>query len=225
MRSNPQDVTLRPQKERGTPFACLSGQRYTQPVTSSAAVLETPQANAPAFDLRGHADAIFDAVSPYEGDGFRNHCTRLFHFASMLMAQRGVEMDSDVAYAIAMWHDLGIVSEQDQGRNYLQRSLALFERETRDVDLGDVDTKTITECLLYNHRLLAVPGLSNTAECFRQAVQIEHSRGLLRFGLSKSAIKTKFDEYPRDNFDRVLVDFTWRTLKREPLTIVRGVFF
>lgn len=197
---------------------------------STAAVLETPSTDStpsaePAFDLRAHADAVFDAVSPYEGNGFRHHCKRLFHFASMLMAQRGVEMNADVAYTVAMWHDLGIVSEKDEGHNYLQRSLALFDRETEGVDLGDVDPATIKECLLYNHRLLAVPGLGSTAECFRQAVQIEHSRGLLRFGLSKSAVKAKFDEFPRDNFDRVLVDFTWRTLKREPLTIVRGVFF
>ncbi len=25
-------------------------------------------------------------------------------------------------------------------------------------------------------------------------------------------------------FDRVLLDFTWRTLTREPLTLVRGIF-
>ena len=30
--------------------------------------------------------------------------------------------------------------------------------------------------------------------------------------------------YPRDNFDRVLLDFTWRTLRREPLTLVNGIF-
>lgn len=219
-------MILRPQKERSRAFARMFGRRYTGAVTSTAAVLERPEGDSkPAFDLRGHADAVFEAVSPYEGDGFRNHCRRLFHFASMLMAQRGVEMNADVAYAIAMWHDLGIVSEKDEGQNYLRRSLSLFERETQGVDLGDVDPKTISECLLYNHRVLSVPGLGNTAECFRQAVQIEHTRGLLRFGLSKAAVKTKFQEYPRANFDRVLVDFTWRTLKREPLSIVNGVFF
>jgi hypothetical protein len=217
-------VILPRQKARGPSFAVPRGQRYTKAVSSTAAVLETP-AQEPAFDLRGHADAVFDQVSPYEGNGFRNHCRRLFHFASMLMAQRGVEMDADVAYAVAMWHDLGIVSEKDQGHNYLRRSLALFERETQGVDLGDVNADTIRECLLYNHRLLSVPGLGVAADCFRQAVQIEHTRGILRFGLSKSAVKARFDEFPRENFDRVLVDFTWRTLKREPLTLVNGVFF
>ncbi len=188
-------------------------------------MLEPPPEPASRLNLRQHADAVFEAVSPYEGVGFRNHCKRLFHFASMLMAQRGVEMPADVAYAIAMWHDLGIVSEEDEGTTYLQRSRALFEREVAGVNLDDVDPDVVTECLLYNHRLLPVPNLSGAANCFRQAVQIEHARGLIRFGLSKTAVKAKFDEYPRGNFDRVLMDFTWRTLRREPLTLVRGVFF
>ncbi len=219
-------MTWRRQKAPAPGFASTIGQRYTVPMSATAAVVETPHVDpAPALDLRAHADAVFDAVSPYEGDGFRNHCKRLFHFASMLMAQRGVEMPADVAYTVAMWHDLGIVSEQDQGHNYLQRSLALFERETQGIDLGEVDPTTLRECLVYNHRLLAVPGLGQAADCFRQAVKIEHARGLLRFGLSKAAVNAKFEEFPRENFDRVLVDFTWRTLKREPLTLVRGVFF
>jgi hypothetical protein len=56
-------------------------------------------------------------------------------------------------------------------------------------------------------------------------VQIEHSHGLLRFGLEKTAVRDVFDRYPRANFDRVLLDFTWRTLRREPWTLVHGIFF
>lgn len=185
----------------------------------------TPARDAAAFDLRAHADNVFAQVSPYEGHGFRNHCRRLFHFATMLMEQRGIELPLDVAYTVAMWHDLGIVSEQDQGHNYLQRSRALFERETDGVDLQGADAATLTECFLYNHRLLKVPGLHPAANCFRQAVQIEHARGLIRFGLPKDAVDKTFDALPRGNFDRVLLDFTWRTVRREPLSLVRGVFF
>jgi hypothetical protein len=79
--------------------------------------------------------------------------------------------------------------------------------------------------MLYNHRLLPVPNLSPQADAFRRAVQIEHSRGLLRFGLERDAVRAVFDRYPRGNFDRVLLDFTWRTLRREPWTIVNGIFF
>jgi len=170
------------------------------------------------------ADEIFDRTSPYEGDGLRNHCRRLYHLASLLMAQRNLELDPGLAYFIAMIHDLGIVSEQDQGVNYLRRSLALFHRETRGLALPEADPELLEQCIVYNHRVLPVPGLSPVAECFRNAVMIEHARGLVRFGLPKEAVKPIFAAYPRGNFDRVLLDFTWRTITREPLTLVNGIF-
>lgn len=168
---------------------------------------------------------MFERTSPYEGNGFRHHCRRLFTFASKLMEHRGLSMNEDVAYAIAMWHDLGLVSEQDEGHNYLERSRALFLREIHGFDLAGVDRGVVDQCLLYNHRLFPVPNLCPQAECFRRAVLIEHSRGILRFGLDRTQVRDTFTAYPRDNFDRVLLDFTWRTVKREPLTLVSGVFF
>jgi hypothetical protein len=176
-------------------------------------------------DLRRHADDVFDRVSTYEGTGFRNHCQRLFRFATMLMQEQGLSFDEDVAYTIAMWHDLGILSERDEGANYLQRSRALFRRESSGFDLHGIEPDVLDECLLYNHRLLPVPNLSAPAECFRRAVIIEHSRGLKRYGLDRQAIKATFSELPRGNFDRVLLDFGWRTIRREPLTLVHGIFF
>jgi hypothetical protein len=175
--------------------------------------------------LVAKADEVFARTSPYEGFGFRNHCLRLHRFATMLMEARGVEMPGDLAYTIAMWHDLGIVSERDEGHNYLQRSRALFHRETAQMRLPAFDPTVIDECLLFNHRVLAVPNLSPQANCFRNAVMIEHGRGLIRFGLDGAAVRAVYEEIPRGNFDRVLLDFTWRTLKREPLTIVHGIFF
>lgn len=181
--------------------------------------------DAPSSPLREHADAVFERTSPYPGNGFLHHCKRLFGFATMLLEREGLELPRDVAYAIAMWHDLGLVTEQDEGQNYLQRSRALFYRESRGLDLGGAPTRIVDECLLYNHRLLPVPNLSREADCFRRAVIIEHSRGFLRFGLDRDAVREQFVRYPRDNFDRVLLDFTVRTIRREPLSLVSGVFF
>jgi hypothetical protein len=186
----------------------------------------SPSAAPPSTsDLVELADEIFDRTSPYEGDGLRNHCRRLHRLACMLMAKRGVELDSNVAYLIAMVHDLGLVTTQDRGQTYLHRSLALFERETDGWELGGVEPALIRECLLFNHRLLPQRGLQAPADCFRRAVQIEHTHGLARFGLDRREVADVFLQYPRDNFDRVLVDFTLRTLRREPLTLVRGIFF
>jgi hypothetical protein len=192
-----------------------------QPTTDAAPSFPRAPADHP---LVIKADEVFDRTSPYEGDGLRNHCRRLYHLASLLMAQRGLELDPGLAYFIAMIHDLGLVSEQDQGVNYLRRSLALFHRETQGLPLPEVDPELVEQCIVYNHRVLAVPGLSPVAECFRNAVMIEHARGLIRFGLSREDVKPIFEAYPRGNFDRVLLDFTWRTIKREPLTLVNGIF-
>lgn len=178
----------------------------------------------PTSPLAAHAEGVFEETSPYDGDGFRNHCRRLFLFTEMLLKKDSIELPRDVAYAVAMCHDLGIVTQKDSGPTYLERSRSLFEREMTGYDLH-VPQRLLDECLVYNHRLMPVPGLSPQADAFRRAVQIEHSRGLLRFGLDRAQVAAVFTAYPRDNFDRVLLDFTWRTLRREPWTIVKGIFF
>lgn len=168
------------------------------------------------------ADDLFDRLSPYPGSGFRNHCFRLYEFARQLMLARAIKFDTDTAYAIAMVHDLGLVHEAP-GDNYLRRSLAIFEEA-----LGGLTPETpavVSECVLFNHRVLPVPGVTAAAEAFRQAVWIEHTRGVKAFGLDKAAVDEVFETYPRDNLDRVLLDFLGRTLRREPRTIVRGIFF
>lgn len=192
---------------------------------SAAQTATTPAApSLPTSPLAAHADEVFEATSPYDGDGFRNHCRRLFLFTEMLLARDGAPLPRDVAYAIAMCHDLGIVSRGDTGRTYLERSRSLFAREMAGFTL-DTPRDVVDECLIYNHRLLPVPNLSPQADAFRRAVQIEHTRGLLRFGLPRESVAAVFAAYPRDNFDRVLLDFTWRTLRHEPLTLVHGIFF
>ncbi len=168
------------------------------------------------------ADEVFDRLSPYPGEGLRNHCFRLYEFARQLLAARGIPFDLDTAYAIAMVHDLGLVHAAP-GDNYLQRSLAIFEQRlgafTRE------NPELVRQCLLLNHRLLPVPGASEVAEVFRSAVWIEHSRGLKRYGLDKAAVDEVFELYPRGNLDEVLLDFFSRTLRHEPRTIVNGIFF
>lgn len=193
-------------------------QTATQPVSPAPLAL-------PDSPLAAHAEAVFEATSPYDGDGFRNHCRRLFLFTEMLLRKEQADLPRDVAYAVALCHDLGIVSQLDTGATYLERSRSLFEREMTGRDLHGVPQSLLDECLVYNHRLLPVPNLSPQADAFRRAVQIEHSRGLLRFGLDRGVVDAVFVAHPRANFDRVLLDFTWRTLRREPWTIVKGIFF
>lgn len=176
--------------------------------------------------LRQLADELFARISPYEGDGLHNHCLRLHRFFCLLLEQSGAEptVDSDLAYLIALVHDLGLLTGSVAGDSYLERSRNLFQRETRDLELP-LDRRIIDEALLYNHRLVPPPGLCPQAECLRRAVLMEHTRGLLRFGLDQAAVSAVFAHHPRADFDRVLVDFAWRVLRHEPHTIVHGIFF
>lgn len=173
--------------------------------------------------LDQRADALFGRLSPYEGEGLLNHCLRLHRFVELLMSQRGLSLRPGLGYFIAMVHDLGLVAETE-GESYLLRSLALFERETADVALSMEERRIAEEALLFNHRFQAVAGLSAEAECFRQAVWIEHSRGWRRYGLSKHQVRRVFAELPRANLDRVLADFTRRVVLHEPRTLWRGIF-
>ncbi len=169
------------------------------------------------------ADELFERLSPYPGMGFRNHCFRLFEFTRQLLVASDIHFDWDTAYAVAMVHDLGLVHDAP-GDNYLQRSLSIFEMSFRHVDVPE-QRQAVSECLLLNHRLFPVPNASPAAEAFRQAVWIEHSRGLKRYGLTKAAVDEVFELYCRDNLDAVLLDFFSRTLRKEPRTILSGIFF
>lgn len=169
------------------------------------------------------ADELFNRLSPYPGMGFRNHCFRLFEFTRQLLVASNIQFDWDTAYAVAMVHDLGLVHDAP-GDNYLQRSLSIFEEAFQHVEVPE-QLQAVSECLTLNHRLLPVPNASPAAEAFRQAVWIEHSRGLKRYGLAKAAVEEVFELYARDNLDAVLLDFFSRTLRKEPKTIINGIFF
>jgi len=176
--------------------------------------------------MRRAADRIFERHNPYPGAGLRNHCLRLHELTCLVLERGGVAHDPDLIYLAAMLHDLGLLDDTAPGATYLERSRSIFLREAVELELDDGGRQIVEECLLFNHRVLAPPGLSAVAEGFRRAVWIEHSRGLLRpRALPRRAVAAVFARHARDDFDRVLLDFTRRVLTREPATLVRGVFF
>lgn len=192
----------------------------------SVSPLSNPSAALPApTAVVARADAVFASTSPYGGDGLRNHCLRLYAFATALMARDGLVFPADHAYLLAMVHDLGLVSEQDHGPSYLDRSWALWRRVTADLGCDQQVTAVAQHSLLYNHRVRQVAGLHPVGECFRRAVWIEHARGRLSFGLPSACVRATFATFPRADLDGVLLDFAVRTLRREPRTVVTGMFW
>ena len=174
--------------------------------------------------LRARAEALFVRLSPYGGAGLRNHCLRLYRFAEKLLHKAGLSVDPALLYALALTHDLGLVTAEAAGTDYLQRSWTLFREATADLGLGQREQELARQCLLFNHRIVPMAGLLPEAWLFRQAVWVEHSRGALRHGLERSAVAQIFFELPRANFDWVLIDFARRVLTHEPRTLLRGIF-
>ena len=185
--------------------------------------------NGMAASLGGSAQtqvlANFDHRSHYEGDGLRNHSIRVYAFTRMIMEAQQIEFDDDAAFGIALFHDLGLTLPRGESATYMHRSLELFHQDCPEL-ARRVDKTVLSECMLLNHRVFEVPNASPAAEAFRKAVWVEHSRGLKRYGLlSRESVQEVFRTYPRDNLDRVLLDFFWLTLRNEPRTITNGIFF
>jgi len=188
-----------------------------------ATMIETLHA-APGADLVRAADRSFARDCPYPGEAFRHHCHRLYRFADLLLERDGLAFDRSTLYAIAMYHDLGLVNDTARGATYMARSLDLFDREVGGLAAA-TDERIIEECLLLNHRVRPVRGVDRRAELFRRAVWVEHTRGFRRYGLDRAEVRAVFARHPRLDLDRVLLDFARRVLRREPVTILRGIFF
>jgi hypothetical protein len=174
---------------------------------------------------RQRAEAVFERLSPFPGDGLRNHCLRIYRFADLTLRAAELQLDDGLIYLLALLHDLGLVCDRHGGDNYLERTRNLFRHEAADLELSARELRLSDECLLYNHRVLPPRDLSPEAAAFRRAVWIEHSRGAVRFGLDPTDVATIKKELPQDNFERVLLDFTRRVVLSEPHTLVRGIFF
>ena len=194
---------------------------------SPFAVAPFPEGGHPLRAAPARAEEVFSRVSCYRGEGLKNHCLRIAAFTGMLLQHRSVAMAPQLVHALSLMHDLGLLAPEVQGEDYLQRSRALFHRELplTMFPRSAHEQRVADECLLYNHRLLPVPGLSAEAEAFRDAVWIEHTLGARRHGLDRGDVRAVFTRYPRADFDSVLLDFGRRVLAREPWTIVDGIFF
>jgi hypothetical protein len=135
------------------------------------------------------------------------------------------QLDSDVVYVGAMLHDIGLFVRDQQQPNYLKRGAALVEPLASEWGLDRSSRQDLAEILLYNHALVSPSGLGTTGELFRRAVQVEHSFGRLRHGLSKASCREVFARYPRLRLNRVLADFFKTTLIDDGLAQLVPIFF
>ena len=161
---------------------------------------------------RNKALTILRENSQY-GIALENHCLRLGEFTLALAEHNGLACDEDLVFAGAYLHDIGLLVHDPSEKSYLRRGVQFVRTQTADWQLADSDRKILDEILLHNHSIKSPAGISPAAEMVRQAVQVEHSFGKLRHGLSKSAVHEVFHRYPRYNLNEVLVAFFKTVLK------------
>jgi hypothetical protein len=171
--------------------------------------------------LNDLADDVFERYSPYPGLGFKHHCLRLVDLARAHARAAGQSLDDDLLYTAAMLHDLGLLVEARPGTDYLSRSVEVARDELGDAGLSAAQWADLELALLTNHGLRLRRALPPLAAHLRTAVKTEHSLGRLRGRLATDEVRAIFARHPRDNFNRVLADFFWRTLSREPRTVPR----
>lgn len=184
----------------------------------------------PVSALESLGVSLFARHNVYKGEAFANHCRRLAAFAKLLVRQHGQRVQDGALELVSYVHDLGLLRPEIPGPSYMHRSLTLL-REGCAAHLSEdgsglgFSALELQELMLLNHRVLPVPGATRIAELYRRAVWIEHTRGLRRYGLAWGEVSGVFSRFPRLDLDWVLLDFGRRTLQKEPLTLIHGVFF
>ena len=139
--------------------------------------------------LARHASDLGDSAPTY-----RNHVLRSLNYQELL---QGRDVTSEAALAWAV-HDLGIWTAGTF--DYLDPSAALAERYADE--LGVTQPERSVQMVQQHHKLRA--HADEEIETFRKADLIDVSRGLIRFGISRSEVRAVVRALPYCGFHRFL---------------------
>jgi hypothetical protein len=167
--------------------------------------------------IAGHRllDELFEARKSVLGvdyDAYRNHCLRVFNFASAFADER-IENPDKIAIA-AFFHDFGIWAEGTF--DYLSPSQKLAALYLREKGL-DAWCDEIKEMIGWHHKI--TPYKRNPAwlvEPFRKADWIDISGGMLRFRLQDGFVTDVMDAFPNDGFHNMLMKLQVARVKTHP---------
>jgi hypothetical protein len=143
---------------------------------------------------------------------YRNHTYRV---TNLCIAQTsGVPEQIEKTAIAAAFHDLGIWT--DGTFDYLPPSVRLANAHL--IRLGKEEwTAEITEMILEHHKISAYHGNPQwLVEPFRRADWADVSRGIIRFGLSRSLLREIFATWPDVGFHNLLVRLELTRLRTHP---------
>lgn len=165
--------------------------------------------NVPRLDalLERHADALGADFPAY-----RNHSYRVANFHHLLAADTPIDLD--LLAVAAAYHDLGIWTARTF--DYLQPSIALATAYLAEI--GRSEWSGEVAAMIDNHHKLTRcrPPLPPSAETFRRADWVDVSRGRLRFGLARCAVRDVLALFPNAGFHRTLARLSGQRLLRHP---------
>jgi len=157
-----------------------------------------------------------------EVDGpMERHCVRLFLFAEMLAAERGVEIDRELVLCAAFMHDAGLYDSISHGGVYTdeggEHAARLFER----AGASPQRVRMIADACAQHHALRDQSRRGTEVELTRLADRIEVSGGTLSAGLGRERVRRVFSEVPRDGFYSGIAGLLAHALRHRPLSLPR----
>ena len=162
-------------------------------------------------------EEVLDDHAPELGHdltAYRNHVYRVVNLCLAIAADNRVELEK-IAVA-AVFHDLGIWTNHTF--DYIAPSAVLARKHL--AARGMADWIPEIEAMIVDHHKVT-PSRANPqslVESFRRADWIDVTRGLRRFGLSRTFIAAVAATWPDAGFHRRLVELTLDRFVKHPLS-------
>jgi hypothetical protein len=159
--------------------------------------------------LHDHASELGHDLTAY-----RNHVYRVVNLYLAIVGDSRVELEK-IAVA-AVFHDLGIWTNKTF--DYITPSVALARAHL--AARGAADWIPEIEAMIVNHHKITPSrgDPQSTVESFRRADWIDVTRGLRRFGLTRTFIAAVDATWPNAGFHRRLVQLTVDQFWKHPLS-------
>lgn len=156
---------------------------------------------------RPHVEELFSRYKSVIGKdfpGYRNHVYRTITYAMHFL-------DNDPKFerlveTIFVYHDIGLWTDHELA--YLEPSEAVALADNKKFDWG-LDPEILQSGIHWHHKIFSYKGPhQKVVEACRKADWIDASKGLIRKGLSKAAIKEVELAFPNLGFHDTLLRLT-----------------
>ena len=159
------------------------------------------------IEIKSERPLVEELLARYENTigedflGYRNHVYRTITYA-MHFLERDIEVESLVETAF-VYHDIGLWTDSELA--YLEPSEAIALSDNNKYGWG-LDAEALRGAIHWHHKIFPYKGPhERVIEACRKADWIDASKGIIRKGLSREAIKKVEAEFPNFGFHDTLL--------------------